>query len=341
MSIKKTSRPTMREVAALSGTSLKTVSRVFNSVPTVDPVLKDQVLKAAKKLNYIPNLTAGSLRRTNGKTNTIGILLEDIANPFSSALYRVYEDFAAEHGYMILAGSLDEDVEREHELVNLFISRRVDGLLIAPSGKDHAYLKREERSGVHFGFIDRPPVNFSADVVLSTNLEGSQAAVEHLISFGHKKIAYLGDNPQIYTAQERYAGYVKALKSAKIAINPSLVFKGFESENQALLSLRNLLRSDNAPTAIFASQNLLTMVVLKALHAEGLEKKIALVGFDDLPAAELLSPGVTLVKQDLAEIGRLSIQALLNRIDGDTSKHSTTVVPTTLIPMGSGEIKPR
>ena len=341
MSIKKTARPTMREVAALSGTSLKTVSRVFNSVPTVDPVLKDQVLKAAKKLNYIPNLTAGSLRRTNGKTNTIGILLEDIANPFSSALYRVYEDFAAEHGYMILAGSLDEDVEREHELVNLFISRRVDGLLIAPSGKDHAYLKREERSGVHFGFIDRPPVNFSADVVLSTNLEGSQAAVEHLISFGHKKIAYLGDNPQIYTAQERYAGYVKALKSAKIAINPSLVFKGFESENQALLSLRNLLRSDNAPTAIFASQNLLTMVVLKALHAEGLEKKIALVGFDDLPAAELLSPGVTLVKQDLAEIGRLSIQALLNRIDGDTSKHSTTVVPTTLIPMGSGEIKPR
>ena len=341
MSIKKTSRPTMREVAALSGTSLKTVSRVFNSVPTVDPVLKDQVLKAAKKLNYIPNMTAGSLRRTNGKTNTIGILLEDIANPFSSALYRVYEDFAAEHGYMILAGSLDEDVEREHELVNLFISRRVDGLLIAPSGKDHAYLKREERSGVHFGFIDRPPVNFSADVVLSTNLEGSQAAVEHLISFGHKKIAYLGDNPQIYTAQERYAGYVKALKIAKISLDPSLVFKGFESENQALISLRNLLRSENAPTAIFASQNLLTMVVLKALHAEGLEKKIALVGFDDLPAAELLSPGVTLVKQDLAEIGRLSIQALLNRIDGDTSKHSTTVVPTTLIPMGSGEIKPR
>lgn len=341
MSIKKTSRPTMREVAALSGTSLKTVSRVFNSVPTVDPVLKDQVLKAAKKLNYIPNLTAGSLRRANGKTNTIGILLEDIANPFSSALYRVYEDFAAEHGYMILAGSLDEDEEREHELVNLFISRRVDGLLIAPSGKDHAYLKREERSGVHFGFIDRPPINFSADVVLSTNLEGSQAAVEHLMSFGHKRIAYLGDNPQIYTAQERYAGYVKAHKSAKITLDQSLVFKGFESENQALISLRNLLRSDKAPTAIFASQNLLTLVVLKALHAEGLEKKIALVGFDDLPAAELLTPGVTLVKQDLAEIGRLSIQALLNRIDGDTSKHSTTVVPTTLIPMGSGEIKPR
>jgi LacI family transcriptional regulator len=341
MSIKKTARPTMREVAALSGTSLKTVSRVFNSVPTVDPVLKDQVLKAAKKLNYIPNLTAGSLRRTNGKTNTIGILLEDIANPFSSALYRIYEDYAAEHGYMILAGSLDEDQEREHELVTLFLSRRVDGLIIAPSGNDHAYLKREERSGVHFSFIDRPPINFSADVVLSTNLEGSQEAIEHLISYGHTKIAYLGDNPQIYTAQERYAGYVKALKAAKIPLDSSLVFKGFESADQAVISLRNLLRSSNAPTAIFASQNLLTMVALQALHAEGLEKKIAIVGFDDFPAADLISPGVTLVKQDLAEIGRLSIQALLNRIEGDTSKYSTTVVPTSLIPMGSGEIKPR
>lgn len=339
--MKKTTRPTMREVAALSGTSLKTVSRVFNSVPTVDPILKEQVLKAAKKLNYIPNLTAGSLRRTNGKTNTIGILLEDIANPFSSALYRVYEDFAAEHGYMILAGSLDEDPEREHELVNLFISRRVDGLLIAPSGHDHAYLKREARNGVHFGFIDRPPVNFSADVVLSTNLEGSHDAVKHLISFGHTRIAYLGDNPEIYTAQERYSGYVKALKSAKIPIDSSLVFKGFESEEQATQSLKNLLRSSNAPSAIFASQNLLTMIVLRALHVEGLEKKIAVVGFDDLPAAELLSPGVTLVKQNLAEIGRLSIQALLERIAGNSSVYNTTVVPTTLIPMGSGEIKPR
>lgn len=331
----------MREVASLSGTSLKTVSRVFNSVPTVDPVLRDQVLKAAKKLNYIPNMTAGSLRRTNGKTNTIGILLEDIANPFSSALYRIYEDFAAEHGYIVLAGSLDENPERELELVNLFISRRVDGLLLAPSGTDHAYLKPQVRNGVHIGFVDRPPINFEADVVLSTNAEGSYEAVQHLISFGHKKIAFLGDDPQIYTARERYEGYAKALKDAKIALNKSYIFRGFESEEVAIATIRELLRSADAPTAFFASQNLLTMVVLKALRAEGLEKQIALVGFDDLPAAELLTPGVTLVKQDIGEIGRRSIQMLFDRINGQSSKYTTEVVPTTLIPMGSGEIKPR
>ena len=331
----------MREVAYASGTSLKTVSRVFNDVPTVDPVLRDKVLKAAKKLNYIPNMTAGSLRRTNGKTNTIGILLEDIANPFSSALYRIYEDFASSHGYILLAGSLDEDASREHELVNLFISRRVDGLLIAPSSNDHAYLKNESRNGVHFGFVDRPPVNFSADVVLSTNEQGSFEAVQHLIEFGHRNIAFLGDKPEIYTAHERYAGYAKALKASKISLNKELVLRGLSSEASAINSVRSLLRSSNAPTAFFASQNLLTMVVLKALRAEGLEKKVAVVGFDDLPAAELLTPGVTLVKQDIAEIGRRSIQQLFNRINGSTEKPVTTIVPTVLVPMGSGEISPQ
>ena len=331
----------MREVAALSGTSLKTVSRVFNSVPTVDPVLTEKVLKAAKKLNYTPNMTAGSLRRTNGKTNTIGILLEDISNPFSASLYRIYEDYAAANGYIILAGSLDEQPERELELVNLFISRRVDGLLIAPSGNNHAYLKNEVAKGMHFGFIDRPPVNFEADTVLSTNREGSFEAVKHLISFGHKRILFLGDDPAIYTAQERYEGYAKALKHAKLPIDKKHVLRGLASEEEAIAQVRKVLRDENAPTAIYATQNLLTWVAMKALRAVNLEEKVALVGFDDLPGAELLRPAVTLVKQNLAEMGRRSIEMLFNRINGDTSKYQTEILQTTLTPMGSGEIRAR
>lgn len=332
-------RPTMREVAALSGTSLKTVSRVFNSVPTVDPVLAEKVLKAAKKLNYTPNMTAGSLRRTNGKTNTIGILLEDISNPFSASLYRIYEDYAAKNGYIILAGSLDEEPERELELVNLFISRRVDGLLIAPSGNNHSYLKNEVKKGMHFGFIDRPPVNFEADTVLSTNRDGSFEAVKHLISFGHKRILFLGDDPAIYTAQERYEGYAKALKQAKYSVDKRHVLRGLESEEEAIAEVRKVLRSENAPTAIYATQNLLTWVAMKALRAENLEEKVALVGFDELPGAELLRPAVTLVKQNLAEMGRRSIEMLFDRINGGSGKFQTEIIQTTLTPMGSGEIK--
>ena len=105
--------------------------------------------------------------------------------------------------------------------------------------------------------------------------------------------------------------------------------------------MRKVLRSENAPTAIYATQNLLTWVAMKALRAEKLEEKVALVGFDDLPGAELLRPAVTLVKQNLAEMGRRSIEMLFNRINGDTSKYQTEVLQTTLTPMGSGEIKAR
>jgi LacI family transcriptional regulator len=177
--------------------------------------------------------------------------------------------------------------------------------------------------------------------VLSVNNEGAFEAVQHLISFGHQKIAFLGDDPNIYTARERYEGYAKALKAAKIPLNKRYIFRGFKSESEAVSEIRSLLQSPDAPTAFFTSQNLLTMVVLKALRSEGLEHQIALVGFDDLPAAELLNPGVTLVKQDIAEIGLRSIQMLFDRINGSTSKYSTVSVPTTLVPMGSGEIKPR
>jgi LacI family transcriptional regulator len=194
---------------------------------------------------------------------------------------------------------------------------------------------------VHFGFVDRPPINFEADTVLSINNQGAYEAVQHLISFGHKKIAFLGDDPNIYTARERYEGYAKALKAAKIPLEKQYIFRGFDSESEAISKIRALLQSSDAPTAFFTSQNLLTMVVLKALRSEGVEHQIALVGFDDLPAAELLSPGVTLVKQDIAEIGLRSIQMLFDRINGSTSKYSTVSVPTILVPMGSGEIKPR
>ncbi|MTB04938.1 MAG: LacI family DNA-binding transcriptional regulator, partial [Actinobacteria bacterium] len=182
-------RPTIREVAALSGTSIKTVSRVMNGVSTVDPALAKAVNQAARKLNYRPNLTAGNLRRVDGRTNTIGLLLKDISNPFSSALHRAFEDLARAEGFDVIAGSMDEMPERESELINTFISRRVDGLIIVPTTSDHKYLEKERKSGMQFVFIDRPANNFVADTVVATNKKGAQEATEHLIHHGHTRIA--------------------------------------------------------------------------------------------------------------------------------------------------------
>src|SRR5919199_1775153 len=130
-------RATMRDVAALAGVGIKTVSRVFNDVPTVAPELVERVRAAAEKLGYRPNLTAASLRRADRRTHTIGLLLEDVSNPYSSALHRAVEDYAREHDPFVLAASLDDDPGRERELARRLIDRRVDGIIVMPGGKEH------------------------------------------------------------------------------------------------------------------------------------------------------------------------------------------------------------
>ena len=155
----------MRDVAALAGVSLKTVSRVVNEEPTVAVELVTRVRLAAERLNYQPNLTASNLRRGDGKSATIGLLVQDVSNPYSAAIYRAVEDVAGSVGVSVLAGSLDEDPDREREMTADLIARRVDGLIIAPAGQDHSYLQLEQRSGTAVVFVDRPPVLLAADSV--------------------------------------------------------------------------------------------------------------------------------------------------------------------------------
>jgi LacI family transcriptional regulator len=331
-------RPTIREVAALSGTSIKTVSRVMNGVTTVDPLLAKAVNKAAQALNYHPNFTAGNLRRIDGRTNTIGLLLKDISNPFSSSLHRVFEDLARAQGFDVIAGSMDEMPERESELIKTFISRRVDGLIVVPTTSDHKYLEKERNSGTQFVFIDRPANNFVADTVVATNKLSSERATEHLIKHGHTRIAYIGDSQEIYTAAERFAGYKAALAKAKIKLDPSIIHHGIRDKKALDAFTTHILTGDNRPTAIFASQNYVTIEAIRALTKHKLSKKIALVGFDDLPFADLVEPGITLVTQDIQKMAEVAAQLLFERIKGKKSKAEVVEVETFFTQRGSGEI---
>jgi LacI family transcriptional regulator len=331
------SRPTIREVAALSGTSIKTVSRVMNGVSTVDPALAKAVTAAARKLNYRPNLTAGNLRRVDGRTNTIGLLLKDISNPFSSTLHRSLEDLARSEGFDVIAGSMDEMPERESELISTFISRRVDGLLIVPTTSDHRYLEKERKSGMQFVFIDRPANNFVADTVVATNKKSAQMATEHLISHGHTRIAYMGDSQDIYTAAERFAGYKAALSKAKIKIDHSIIHHGIKDKKAIDSFTHSILNGPSCPTAIFSSQNYVTIEAIRALTKYKLSKKVALVGFDDLPFADLVEPGITLVTQDIQKMAEVAANLLFERIKGKTSKAEIHEVDTIFTKRGSGE----
>jgi LacI family transcriptional regulator len=330
----------MRDVAALAGVSLKTVSRVINGEPTVAAPLAARVRKAAAALDYRPNFTARSLRSAGGRTRSIGVLLEDVANPFSSAIHRAVEDVARPRGVSVFAGSIDEDPVRERELALALIARRVDGLIVVPAGDDQSYFANEQRAGLSVVFVDRPPRLLRADAVISDNTAGARGGVRHLISAGHREIGYLGDLTSIATAADRFAGYVEALAESGIETNDRLVRHDLHNAEVAEAAVRSLML-DGAPSALFTTQNLITIGALRALRDLGMHERIALVGFDDFLLADLLQPAVTVVAQDPAAIGETASEILFRRMDGDTTPPLTYTIPARLIARGSGEIAPR
>ncbi|MFL5925356.1 MAG: LacI family DNA-binding transcriptional regulator [Gaiellaceae bacterium] len=330
--------PTMRDVAALAGVSLKTVSRVVNSEAGVSQPLERKVREAVDLLGYRPNVTASSLRRADQKTQTIGLLLEDVANPFSSALHRAIEDVAVPRGTLVLAASADEDPARERELLLEFVSRRVDGLIVIPVGSDQSQMLRERRLGRPLVFIDRVGAVGDADSVTADNRGGVRAAVRHLVAHGHRRIAFLGDASWIWTAAERHRGYLEAIASCGISLDPSLVFLDIRNSSAATEVVRELLAREDAPTAIFAAQNLITIGAIRALQQLSRQHDVALVGFDDVVLADLVHPPVTVVAQDASALGRTAAELLFGRLAGDRSPPRHIVVPTKLIPRGSGEL---
>jgi len=328
----------MREVAALAGVSLKTVSRVINAEPAVSDDVRSRVVGAIQRLDYRHDHAASSLRRSDRKTSTIGVLLEDVSNPFSSALHREIEDVALRRGVLVLAGSSDEDEAREQQLIAAFTSRRVDGLIIVPASHDHSYLLSERRAGTSMVFVDRPPAFLDADSILTDNQAGARQGVAHLIARGHRRIGYLGDLMTITTAADRHQGYEQELATARIALDPLLVRLNVHGIDRADAATVELLKLAEPPSALFTSQNLLTIGASRALHRLDLHHRIALVGFDDVLLADLLDPGITVIAQDPSTMGRKAAEQLFRRIDGDQSPSVHLVVPTRLITRGSGEI---
>lgn len=332
-------RPTMREVAAVAGVSLSTVSRVVNGVD-VQPELARRVRDAVGLLDYRRDLTASTLRRADRLSATIGLLLEDVANPFFSALQRSVEDVAGRRGVLAFAASSDEDPARERRLVEEFLARGVDGLIIAPTGADHSYLARDHRAGVALVFVDRPPRFIDADAVVSDNAGGAEAAVSHLIAAGHRRIAFLGDRPEIYTAVERLRGYRRALARHGIPDDPALVRAPLLRPEESFAATRAMLLGPDRPTALFTSQNLITVGAVRAIHQLGLQHAIALVGFDEIMLADALDPPLTIVAQDPEGLGRAAAELLFARLDGGDGPSRRVVLPTSLVARGSGEVPP-
>ncbi len=328
-------RPTMKDVAAAAGVGLKTVSRVVNGESGVTPEMAARVQAAIEALGFRRNDSARLLR--TGRTASVALLLEDISDPFSSALSRAVEQVAAAEGCLLFTGSSAEVPARERELALAFCARRVDGLIVVPAGDDHRYLLPEIESGTPVVFLDRPGSGIDADAVLSDNAGGAQAGTAHLIAHGHRRIGFVGDLPSIHTAAERARGYRAAMAGAGLPVDERWVDCGPTDRARVAAAVRRLTTGPDPVTALFTANN---RVTLAALHHLPAERRPALVGFDDLELADLLTPGLTVVAQDPAALGALAARRLFDRLTGDTTPPARLELPTLLIPRGSGETPP-
>jgi LacI family transcriptional regulator len=321
-------RPTMRHVADMAGVSLKTVSRVINAEAGVTPATAERVTAAIAELGFERNDLAASLRHGRS-SSTLGLVIEDVANPFYSAIAQAVEAAARDRGFLLITASAREDAERERELVSALLRRRVDALLIVPAGPDHRYLASSSRAV----FLDRPPLGIEADTVLLDDHGGARSAVEHLIAQGHTRIACVADDSELYTMRQRIAGYREALAGAGLAEDPALLQTGNSDVATAQAAVERLLQMPDKPTALFTANNRNTIGALHALAGD--PNPVALAGFDDFELADLL--GTTVVRADPWKLGEQGAALAFARLDGDDGPPRTVTIPTQLVQRGSGE----
>lgn len=331
-------RPTMRDVAALAGVSLKTVSRAINAEPNVAPDTGARVAAAVAELGFERNDLARSLRHGRSSA-TLGLLIEDVTNPFYASITHEVEQAAADRGYLLITSSSQQHEERERDLVLALLRRRVDALLLVLGGRDHRFVETAAR-GVPTVFLDRPPIGIAADAVLLDNRGGMRRAVAHLVAQGHRRLAFVSDPAELFTARERLAGFREALAEAGLALDPELVSLGRHDPADAGRIVSRLLDlpAGRAPTAVITGNNRHTVGALRMLAASG--RRVALVGFDDFELADLLAVPATVVAYDAAELGRSAASLVFARLDGDRSEPRQVTIPTRLVVRGSGELDP-
>lgn len=297
---------TMRDVAARAGVSAKTVSRVFNRDPHVTAQTRQRVETALRELNYVANSIPTTLR--NGRAPVIGVAVPDIVDPFFAQVARAAELHAADHGMSVIIASLGT-AEREPEVVGAMLRQALTGLIIAPVGGHHRYL-RPWADRIPVVFVDRPPVGLTADVFVTDDLRGAHLATTHLVEHGHARIAFLGDTLALSTTRDRLAGYRRAIADAGLEFDDRLIVLGATDRAGAAAAVAALDALDERPTALFCTNSRAAIGLIPALRT----RSIAVTTFGDFPLADLLRPSLTVIDQHPQGLGELAAQRVSDRL---------------------------
>jgi LacI family transcriptional regulator len=304
---------TIRDVARLAGVSVATASAVVNRKGTVSSKLTQRVLSAMEALDYHPDQVARSLKVR--QTKTVGIVIPDATNPFFTDVIRGVEGEARAHGYALILCDSAEDPAQERLNLNTLFSRRVDGVLLAPTDS-YAAQDRLIHRRFPLVFFDRLPPGFNGSAVVTDNFGAAYEATRHLISLGHERIAIIAGRLDLSNGLDRLEGFRKALQEAGLPLHDEYLLRGnfqLESGHQCGLEL---LRLSTPPTAVFSCNNQMTLGLMRALYENRVPcpERISVLGFDDFDWAANFSPRLTTVAQPTFEMGKQALQLLLRKM---------------------------
>ena len=323
---------TISDVAKLAGVSPVTVSRVINNADNVSPATRERVERAIAELGYVPSGVAKSLRLK--RTQTLALIVPDIQNAFWTTVARGVEDAAQSKGYSIYLCNTDENADKQRHYLEVVISQRTDGVIIAPSDNKIENLELLRKRRIPTVVMDRYIDGWDVDTVMGDSVSAARALVKHLIDLGHTRIAMISGPQTTSTSIDRIIGYRIALAEANIAYDPDLIRIGEYRSISGERLTHQLLESDKRPTAIFAANNVIALGVIDALNAHGMRvpHDMALVSFDDLPNTSRLFPFLTVAVQPAYDLGANAAQLLLSRLESDQLPPPRHVIlPTRLI----------
>ena len=319
---------TLADIAAQADVTPMTVSRVLNSGGYVHSETRERVLRVAREMNYRRNGLARGLKRQC--TETVGLVLGDIANPFAAELARGVREVLEESGYSLFICISEHKAKEDVHAFDALADHRVDGIIVATRASKSGNERLEELidAGSPVSLIGRDFRHPHADLVAADNLRGGYEATCHLIETGHKRIGFIGVSLTESLRLRRFQGYLEALKDHGLAVADSLIaggraaseqMPGYSTEEMGYDGMMKLLKAKDRPTAVFARNDFTALGALNAIKRAGLRipEDIAVVGYDDIPLAAHTSPALTTVRQPTREQGRVAAELLLRRIKDD------------------------
>ncbi|HSB82761.1 MAG TPA: LacI family DNA-binding transcriptional regulator [Candidatus Methylomirabilis sp.] len=317
---------TIKDVAREAGVSVGTASQALRGSAVVRETTRGRVLAVATRLRYQPSALARGL--VTRRTHTVGLLISDIANPFFIRAVRAVEDVAQENGYNVILCNTDEEPAKETRYLRVLMEKRVDGIILATTAASLRMVRDIRWRRIPLVLFDRELPGATADIVKVDGVLGGRLATEHLLDFGHRRIAIIHGPLVRSTGGERLEGYLTALRAADVRPDPALIHEGNFKQDSGRELTRRLLELSPRPTALFCTNNLMTVGALQALR-EGrvrIPEDLSLVGYDDMEWWTLTQPPLTAVGQPVYDLGREAMRLLLAQIARKTARRPQRVV---------------